>query len=175
MHFRQAQNGFRIVSTNAAVAGQRQLQSTTQTSTVDRGNHRDRQRVDLGHYLLPLTRKIFRFLRTLRPGDHVNVGPGNKVIRLGRDKHQTANGLVFADLPEHRANLSAKLRLQGIHFFVRHINGDYGDIIEANRQVKCRCHFHYSASRTIAAPRPPAAQAVTRPNPPPRRRSSCNV
>ena len=48
--------------------------------------------------LLPLARQIFRLLRALRPGDHVDIGPGNKVVWLCRDKHQAANRFVLADL-----------------------------------------------------------------------------
>ncbi len=80
------------------MAGQRQLQPTAQTRPVDRSNNRDWQAVDFRHYLLALTRQLFSIQRALRPGDHINVGPGNKVVRLGRDKYQTANSLVFADL-----------------------------------------------------------------------------
>ncbi|SAJ28024.1 Uncharacterised protein [Enterobacter cloacae] len=142
---------------------------------MDRSDNGYRQRMDLRHYLLPLTGQVFCFLSAFRPGNHVDIGPGNKVIRLCRDKYQATYRFVFADLSEHRTHLNAELGLQGVHLFVGYINGDNSHVIKANSQIKCRCRFHYSASRTIAAPRPPAAQAVTRPKPPPRRRSSCKV
>ena len=98
LHFRQTQNRFRIVGANPAVTGQRQLKPAAQTGTVDRGNDRDRQTVDLRHHLLALTRQLFGFQSALRPGDHVDIRAGDKVIRLGRDKDQTTNRFVVADL-----------------------------------------------------------------------------
>ena len=55
------------------------------------------------------------------------------------------------------------------------INGDHRDFVRTDLKLKSGNSIHYSASTIIAAPRPPAAQAVTKPNPPPRRRSSCSV
>ncbi len=131
--------------------------------------------MNFGHDLLPLTGKIFRLLRAIGAGNHVDIGPGDKVVRLGRDKHQPAQGFVFPHLLQDRADLTAKLGFQGIHLFVWRIDGDHRHVVRTHIEGKRRCHLHYSASRTIAAPRPPAAQAVTRPNPPPRRRNSCSV
>ena len=131
--------------------------------------------MDLGHDLLTLTGKRLRFLRGMAAGNHIDIRPGDKVIRFCRDKHRAAQFLIVADLADDPPYLAGELSFQGIHFFTGRVNGDDGDIVRANLKRKCRYGFHYSASRTIAEPNPPAAQAVTRPNPPPRRRSSCSV
>ena len=127
------------------------------------------------HQLLALPRQCFRFLRGFAVANHVDVCTGNKVVRFSGDKHYASKFFIFAELFNNGAHLRGKLCLQGIHSFAGNVNGDDGNIVQTYIEGKSRYHFHYSASRTIAAPSPPAAQAVTKPNPPPRRRSSCNV
>ena len=105
---------------------------------MDRSDNGYRQRMDLRHYLLPLTRQVFCFLSAFRPGNHVDIGPGNKVIRLCRDKYQATYRFVFADLSEHRTHLNAELGLQGVHLFVGYINGDNSHVIKANTQAARR-------------------------------------
>ena len=131
--------------------------------------------MDFGHNLLPLARQRFRLLRAAAAGNHVDVCAGDKVIGFGGDKYHAAHRLIVAYLAYQSPHLIAELGLQGIHFFTRSINGDHRDFVLTDLKLKSGNSIHYSASTIIAAPRPPAAQAVTRPNPPPRRRSSCSV
>ena len=142
---------------------------------MDGGNHRDRQAMDLSHNLLSLARQRFRFLRAAAAGNHVNVCAGDKVIRFGGDKHHAAHRLIITNLSYQPPHLIAELSFQGIHFLTRGIDGDHRDLVRTDLKLKSGNSIHYSASTIIAAPRPPAAQAVTRPNPPPRRRNSCSV
>ena len=139
------------------------------------GNYRDRKRVDLGHNLLPLARQRFGFCGAGTTSNHVDIGAGDKVVGFSGDKYGAAQRFILTDLADYRPHLAAELGFQGIHLFAGRVDGDNGDIIRTNFKRKSCCRFHYSASRAIAEPKPPAAQAVTRPNPPPRRRSSCNV
>ncbi len=86
---------------------------------------------------------------------------------------------------QHVVHLFDELSLERIDLIARHVDGDHADVVGANRQLKGRrfgplfvqCVFgtHHSTSTIIAAPNPPAAQAVVRPSPPPRRFSSRNV
>ena len=86
---------------------------------------------------------------------------------------------------QHVVDLFDELGLERVHLVARHVDGDHADVVGANRQLKGRrfgalfmqCVFeaHHSTSTIIAAPNPPAAQAVVRPSPPPRRFSSCSV
>ncbi len=177
----QAQYRFRIIGTDAPMAGQGQLQTATEAGSVDGGNHRNSERVNIRHDFPSLIRQRLRLLGRGATVDHVDIGPGNKVVRLGGDKHHAAQILVVTDRFNDGANLATKLCLEGIHLLARHVDSDHGDIVRPHVQGKCgggchfSFHFHYSASRTMAAPSPPAAQAVTNPKPPPRRRSSCSV
>ena len=157
------------------MAGQRQLKAAAQAGAVDGGDHRNRQPMDLRHNLLPLAGERFRFLSAGAAGNHIDISAGDKIVRFCGNQHDAAQRFIITNLANDRPHLLAKFGLQGIHLFTGRIDSDDADVIRANIEGKYRCHVHYSTSRIIAAPSPPAAQAVTRPNPPPLRRSSCSV
>ncbi|CPR72671.1 Uncharacterised protein [Salmonella enterica subsp. enterica serovar Bovismorbificans] len=65
------------------MAGQRHFKAAPQTGAMNGSDNRNRQRLNLRHQLLPLTRQRFRFLRVLAVTYHVDISASNKVICFG--------------------------------------------------------------------------------------------
>ncbi|SUG30367.1 Uncharacterised protein [Salmonella enterica subsp. arizonae] len=105
---------FNVICTDTPMAGQRHFKTAAQTGAVNSGDDRNRQRLDLRHKLLSLTRQRFRFLRALAAAYHVDIGASNKVICFGRDKKQRPATLYFrGSASRMAARLRGKLRFQG--------------------------------------------------------------
>ena len=93
------------------MAGQRQLETAPQASPVNRRHHWNRQALNFRHHLLPLTSQRLGLLRALTAANHINVGPGDKVIGFGGDKYHALQRFVIPNLFEDGTHLTAKLRL----------------------------------------------------------------
>ncbi|CCK03440.1 hypothetical protein BN129_2103 [Cronobacter sakazakii 701] len=132
LHFRQPEQRFHIIGTDAAVAGKRQLQPAAEARAMNSRHHMHRQRVDLRHDLLALACQRFGLLRALAVGDHVDIRTGDKVIRLGGDKYHAREIAVFPQRFDNRADVAGKLRLQRVHFLARHVDGDHRNIVRAH-------------------------------------------
>jgi hypothetical protein len=167
------------------VAGQRQFQPATQAGAVDGCHHRHREGGDLRQRALPFLGQRFRLFGAGAGGDHGDIGAGDKRVRLAGNDHQPFQRSMLLRADQHVVNLFDELGLERIDLVARHVDGDHPDVVGADRQLKGRrfgallvqCVFdaHHSTSTIIAAPNPPAAQAVVRPSPPPRRFSSRSV
>ncbi|MNH01650.1 hypothetical protein D3C79_608720 [compost metagenome] len=168
-----------MIRDDPAVTGQRQLQPAAEAGTVDGGDHRNAQRLDLGEHQLAFPGDGLGIGGAGTGRQHADVGAGDEGVFLAGDDHQADQILVSFHLGQHRADLVRKGGLEGIHALTDHIHGQDADAVLANIQGKCCCvhlaRLHHSTSSTMATPSPPAAQAVLSPRPPPRRRSSCRV
>ncbi|CCK15348.1 hypothetical protein BN136_1358 [Cronobacter universalis NCTC 9529] len=132
LHFRQPELRFRIVGTDAAVAGERQLQPAAEACAVNSRDHMHRQRVDLRHDLLALACQRFGLLRALAVRDHVDIRAGDKVIRLGGDKHHAREIAVVAKRFHDGAHVAGKFRFQRVHFLARHVDGHHRHVVRAH-------------------------------------------
>ncbi|CSA60676.1 Uncharacterised protein [Vibrio cholerae] len=116
------------------------------------------------------------FMYRLASFQHADIRTRNKVIRLKRVDNQPFDlSSFFIERCKNGLHLFCKCRLQGIHFFARDINRQPSVMLLIKRELKCIVVIHYSTSRIIAAPKPPAAQAVFKAKPPPRRFNSRKV
>ncbi len=174
LHLGQAEHRLAVIGDHPAMTGQCQLQPAAEAGAVDGGDHRDGQRLDLGKDHLPFPRQRLGILGAGTGRQHADVGAGDEGVLLAGDHHQTDQLFIGFHLGQHRADLVHEGGFQGVHALARHIHGENADAILAHRQGKSLL-AHHSTSNTMATPRPPAAQAVFSPNPPPRRRSSCRV
>ena len=103
---------------------------------MNSGNNRNGQSMNLRHQLLALPRQCFRFLRRFAVADHVDVCASNEVVRFSGDKHHASQLFVFTELLNNGAHLRGKLRLQGIHFLTRYVDGDNGNVVQTNIKGK---------------------------------------
>ncbi|MNV65404.1 hypothetical protein D3C71_1580960 [compost metagenome] len=148
-------------------------------------HHRDLECGNLCQRTLAFFRQRFGLFGSGTGGNHADIRPGNKRIRLAGDNHQPFQRRMLLRADQYVVDLLDKLGLQGVYLLPRNIDGDHTNVVRTKGQLKGRgfgplfmqCVFkaHYSTSTIIAAPNPPAAQAVVSPSPPPRRFSSCNV
>ena len=99
-------------------------------------DNRNGQSMNLRHQLLALPRQSFRFLRRFAVADHVDVCTSDKVVRFRGDKHHTAQIFIFAELFNNGAHLRGKLRLQGIHFLTRYVDGDNSNVVQTDIKGK---------------------------------------
>src|SRR5690606_3113847 len=165
----------------AVVAGERELEAAAERRTFDGHHHGLTTRGDLVEHRLAEARELLRLLGGAHLLDHLQLRPGDEAAPLARRNEDRADALVRLERgPEALDLLAQRLgdRVDGLVGVVEHDVG-YAALepLHAQQPVVGFSHgsLHHARSRTTAAASPPAAQRVTRPNCPPRRRSSLRV
>src|SRR5262249_26625248 len=116
--------------------------------------------------------------------EHLDVGAGDPRVRLARDEDRCLDRWVSIDVAEGAGELFGEVRLGGVYRLTLDVVGDHRDAVVARLDRQRRGYGGeapivdredaHAASRTTAAPRPPAAQTVMSACLPPRFLSSRN-
>src|SRR5438552_11406384 len=185
---RQTDAHARRVGGDAPVAGERELVTTTERAPVDRGDGGEGERREVAKDALDLAAPLAELGGGRPVRQHREVRAGDELVRLRADDDETA-GPRLARVGDRAPERGDERRVDGVDVVRRAVHDDARDLAvletraggrdgrdvyverrDARRYV-CRAG-HARSSSTIAAPLPPAAHALARPNCTPRRRIS---
>jgi hypothetical protein len=160
---------------DAGLAGQCHLEPTTQAGAVDSGHERLSRPGHSFERALTGTGELARLVGRRQAGEQLQIGAGDEAIRLTGKDHDGGDRVVTLDLVEQAGELGRERCGQRVDGLTGQIDQQKSAAIDAALETEAGCDVVHAASSTIAAPMPPAAQAVTNANWPPRRLSSRNV
>src|SRR5687767_3850963 len=171
-----------MVRTNPVVAGERQLESSAETGSVDRRHDWHPRLRDEVQQPLAKTAGVFRVLLDLEPEELLDVRAGDEDLGFAAREHDRIHRAVALHLQQDALELGPQRSINLVDRIAGLVEGDEentGAILRRERgfrflalRFRCQGLDHVARSTTIACPIPPAAHTVMRPNWASRRASS---
>ncbi len=129
LDFGQTELRFRVVGSDAIMAGERQLEAAAETGAVDGRDHRFGEGLDAAHQLLALEAQSLRRGACRERRELVDVGAGDEGVRLARDEHGGPDRGFVAESDEQRLELDFDRGTELVHRLAGKIEGDDGDAV----------------------------------------------
>jgi hypothetical protein len=170
----KAELGLAAIACDAGMTSEGRLEAAAERDPVNRRDHGLREVLDAVHHLVAFVARALAVGFGLDGLEHRDVGARDEAVLLAGGEDDRLDVRVVFDLVEHRRERVDEVRLERVHRLTGdvHANDGYAVVALLDRESFVR---HHSASNTMAAPKPPAAQAVQRAKLPPRRLSSRRV
>jgi hypothetical protein len=175
LHLGQAEHRLLVVARHERVRGEGELEPSAERRAVH-GRHDGLARAELPEALRELAREILGLFGHADTREKIDVRADDEGALLAAAQHDGPHVRIPPEGRERLGELLAERGPDRVERLVRVVDGHHGDLVVADLErddgLLGLVRAHSPTSSTTAAPRPPAAQAVAKPNFPPRLLSS---